>query len=53
MTESKLRTLESEFSADPVPNLHVVLAELRETEPVSRVRFACSPLAHCVGALGE
>ena len=31
---------EIDFAADPLPNLHEVMAELRASEPVSRIRFA-------------
>jgi len=35
-----IRLPEIDFAADPLPDLHEVLAELREKEPVSRIRFA-------------
>jgi hypothetical protein len=39
-----MRVPNLDFAADPLPNLHDVLAELRETEPVSRVQFAGKPI---------
>ncbi|MBW2496865.1 MAG: cytochrome P450 [Deltaproteobacteria bacterium] len=35
---------EIDFAADPLPNLHEVMAELRASEPVSRIRFAGGPI---------
>jgi len=44
MSETGLRFPDIDFAADPLPNLHEVLAELRATEPVSRIRFAGNPI---------
>lgn len=41
---SEVRFPEIDFAADPLPNLHEVLAQLRETEPVSRIQFAGNPI---------
>jgi cytochrome P450 len=44
MIESEMRFPEIDFAADPLPDLHEVLAELREREPVSRIQFAGRPI---------
>ena len=44
MARSETRLPEIDFAAEPLPNLHEVLAELRATEPVSRIRFAGRPI---------
>jgi cytochrome P450 len=40
MGTTEIRFPEIDFAADALPNLHEVLAELREKEPVSKIRFA-------------
>jgi hypothetical protein len=41
---SEVRFPEIDFAVDPLPNLHEVLGEVRETEPVSRLMFAGNPV---------
>jgi cytochrome P450 len=41
---SDTRLPEIDFAADPLPNLHEVLAELRARGPVSRIQFAGKPI---------
>lgn len=41
---AEIRFPEIDFAADPLPNLHEVLAAMRDIEPVSRIRFAGQPI---------
>lgn len=43
MSEPALRLPEIDFALAPLPDLHDVLAKLRETEPVSRIVFSGKP----------
>ncbi len=44
MNESEIRLPEIDFAADPLPNLHEILADLRAKEPVSLIQFAGKPI---------
>ncbi len=44
MSRSEMRLPEIDFAADPLPDLHEVLADLRAREPVSRIQFAGRPI---------
>jgi cytochrome P450 len=44
MSGGEIRFPEVDFATDPLPDLHELLALLRATEPVSRIRFAGRPI---------
>lgn len=44
MPESEIRLPDVDFAAEPLPDLHEVLAGLRALEPVSRIVFAGKPI---------
>ncbi len=44
MDSTEIRFPDIDFAADPLPNLHEVLAELRRQEPVSPILFAGKPI---------
>jgi cytochrome P450 len=44
MNDSALRRPDLDFAVEALPDLHEVLAELREIEPVSRILFAGEPI---------
>jgi cytochrome P450 len=44
MTSIERRPEDVDFAADPLPDLHEVLAALRRVGPVSRIRFAGKPI---------
>lgn len=44
MQATAIRCPDVDFAADPLPDLHEVLAALRKQEPVSRIRFAGQPI---------